>query len=245
MKSLVLADGKVGYEVCKYLINEYTSDIHAIVTTEKNQISDLAEAHGISTCIFTSEGQLYLKYGQSDIQIGLLIWWPRILHAPLIDLPREGFINTHPSFLPYSRGKHYNFWTLVEQTPFGVTLHKITPGIDDGAICFQKAIEYSWLDTGETLYLKAQSEMIELFRQSYPQIRGGRIKCTPQDLTKGSFHRANELHAASKISLDEPMMPRDLLNLLRARTFDGHPACWFEENGEIFEARIRITRKTK
>ncbi|MBS0617794.1 MAG: formyl transferase [Spirochaetes bacterium] len=245
MKCLILADGNVGFEICRYLINEYADDIHAIVTTAKNQISAFAEANGVSTYVYTTEEQLFSKFTTAKVDTGLLLWWPHILHSPLIDLPRDGFINTHPSLLPYARGKHYNFWTIVEQAPFGVTLHKITPGIDDGAICFQREIKYTWLDTGKTLYQKAQAAMTELFIESYPKIRTKTLKCTPQDLTKGSFHRASELHGASKIDLDLPTSPRALLNRLRARTFEGHPACWFEENDEIFEVRIQITRKSQ
>ena len=65
-------------------------------------------------------------------------------------------------------------------------------------------------------------------------------------MSKGSFHLAKELDRASYIELDKNYCARDLLNLVRARTFDGHPACSFKEkNGEEFEVRIEIRRKHK
>ena len=59
----------------------------------------------------------------------------------------------------------------MEKVPFGVTLHFIDSGIDTGDIVFQKSIPYDWCDTGETLYKKAQAEMINLFIEKYHLIR--------------------------------------------------------------------------
>jgi methionyl-tRNA formyltransferase len=216
-----------------------------IVTVRNNEISELAVSHNVPTVVYESESHLVAALTQVQIDFGFVIWWPHILHMPLINIPKNGFINTHPSLLPYARGKHCNFWTIVEQAPFGVTLHKVTPGIDDGEICFQKEIPYSWTDNGETLYKMAQAEMVTLFCESYPKIRTGNLELIPQDLNKGSFHRASEIHNASKIDLDSLISARKLLNLLRARTFEGYPGCWFEDNGEIFEARIQITKKSE
>jgi len=36
---------------------------------------------------------------------------------------------------------------------------------------------------------------------------------------------------------------REILNLLRARTFTGHPACYFNEDGVKYEVRIDIRRE--
>jgi len=148
--------------------------------------------------------------------------------------------------LPFNRGKNYNFWALVEQAPFGVSLHIVDEGVDSGDVIAQKQITYDWEDTGATLYEKAASSMIELFMATYPEIREERIARIPQDLSKGSFHRANELEDASRIDIEASYRARDLLNLLRARTFPGYPACSFrEKNGEEFEVRVEIRRKNQ
>ena len=74
-----------------------------------------------------------------------------------------GVINLHPSYLPYCRGKDPNFWSIVDEVEFGVSIHKVTPGIDDGPIIFQKKIKKSWVDNGQTLYNKAKMEIVKLF----------------------------------------------------------------------------------
>ena len=44
------------------------------------------------------------------------------------------------SFLPYNRGSHPNFWSFIDDTPKGITIHEIDEGADTGNIVFQKKI---------------------------------------------------------------------------------------------------------
>ncbi len=241
VRLLLLADESVGLEITRYLIADHANDIALVVTAERNPIFDAAEAAGIDVCIYESD-QALLPRISAGIDLGILAWWPRILKGPLLDIPRNGFVNTHPSLLPFNRGKHYNFWAIVEENPFGVTLHRANSGIDTGEIIAQNVIEYDWTDNGETLYRKAQGEMVKLFQETYPLLRNEAIASQSQNLESGSFHRASELDAASCIKLDREYPARALLNLLRARTFEGYPGCWFEEDGVRYEIFVSIRK---
>ena len=241
MKLLLLADGNVGKKIVNFLIENFPQDLALVVTTLENDIYTNVLRNGIPVCVFESEKNI-LDRLPDGVDLGLLAWWPKLLLSPLLEVSQNGFINTHPSFLPHNRGKHYNFWALVEQCPFGVTLHKVDAGIDTGDIIFQSPIDYDWCDTGETLYKKAQLKMVDLFVKSYPSIRRGGFKSAQQDKGVGSFHQASELEVASQIDLDSSYRARTLLNLIRARTFKGHPGCWFEENGSRYEMSITIKK---
>ncbi len=243
MRLLLLADGIVGERIAKYLIAAYPRDLVAVITVEENAIADHCTSAGIETFPFVSEQLAVERLGGSTIDLGILAWWPNIIRRTLMSLPQQGFINTHPSLLPHNRGKHYNFWALVEQAPFGVTLHQVTESVDAGPIFAQRCIAYDWTGNGETLYRMAQDAMAELFAETYPKLRLGLIAPIPQDLSQGSYHRASELNEASRIDLDRRYTARDLLNRLRARTFRGQPACWFQDDGDVFEVRVEITRK--
>jgi methionyl-tRNA formyltransferase len=155
-------------------------------------------------------------------------------------MPRQGCLNFHNSLLPHNRGKHPNFWSLVEGRPYGVTLQFADIGVDTGAIAFQAEVPATWADTGGSLYTRGQAAIVQLFRDSWPRIREGDIPRVCQDPHGGSFHRARELEAASRIDLDAPTTARQLLNVLRARTFPPHPAARFEDNGIAYEVRVDI-----
>jgi methionyl-tRNA formyltransferase len=72
--------------------------------------------------------------------IFLLAWWPLILKREFLALGQDVTLNLHPSLLPHARGKDPNFWTIVEECPFGVSIHHVTPDIDAGDIAFQREI---------------------------------------------------------------------------------------------------------
>lgn len=239
-----MCDGQVGNEIAQWLIDNYPGDIRAVVTVSENQSYSAARSRGIPSLTYKSEPELLQALATVEpIDLGVLAWWPKIISPALIAMPEYGFINTHPSLLPYNRGKHYNFWALVEQVPFGVSLHYVDEGIDSGDVVAQSLIPYDWEDTGETLYAKAGHTMVDLFKAVYPKLRAQELPRIKQCLSWGSLHYASEIEPASKVDLDKTYRARDLINLLRARTFSGHPACWFEDDGATYEIRIEIRRK--
>lgn len=241
MKLILFAHQSVGQEVFNYLADCFPQDLGEVITVDENEIYIAAKQKKIPVKIFDKNNQNIKK---NEFDLGVLAWWPFIIKEPLISSPKHGFINFHPSFLPFNKGKHYNFWALVEQCPFGVSLHKVNEGVDTGEIVAQKLIAYDWEDNGETLYHKAQEEIINLFKSNYPKIRLGQFVAIPQNTSEGSFHLSSEIEVASKIHMDKNYIAKDLINLLRARTFQGQPACWFEDtDGQKYEIRIQIKRK--
>ncbi|MCQ4162529.1 hypothetical protein NON00_21700 [Roseomonas sp. GC11] len=65
----------------------------------------------------------------------------QILRAETLALAPLGGINLHPSLLPRHRGPVPTFWAMREAPPaFGVTLHRMVPRIDAGAILAQRAM---------------------------------------------------------------------------------------------------------
>lgn len=243
MKLLLLADTKVGLNALKFLIANYPDDLGLVITTGKNEIYQTAKSTGIEVDVFDDSKIISnCENGLARFDLGILAWWPRIINNALIKVPKNGFINFHPSLLPYNRGKNYNFWAIVENAPFGVTLHFVDSGVDTGDIVAQRLIPYDWTDNGGSLYLKAQKEIMKLFYETYPKIRSLNISRQPQQKSEGSYHNSSELEPASRIDLDKEYVARDLLNRLRARTFEGHPACWFEHENERYEVRVQITR---
>jgi len=249
LKLAVFADGEVGYRAIEFLKQSYPDHLMAVFVTEHSQIRDKLTKLGIhqdSIHSNTLRGEEKIKLLRSlELDYILLAWWPHIIKQPIITIPQKGVLNFHPSYLPYNRGKHYNFWTILEDTPFGVTIHFVNEKIDSGDIVFQKRIAKNWEDTGKSLYRKAATAMVELFIESYPLLIANQFSRIPQNLTEGSFHYAKELEPASEITLDYSYMCKDLLNLIRARVFPPHPSCWFYHNKRKFNVTIEIGESHK
>lgn len=242
-KILLFADQDIGYYTLEFILSEFKSSLAGVVTIGDNEIKHLAEANKISHFNFN----FYKKGWTVDLlpkaDYVILAWWPKIIGNEIINHPKNGVINFHPSFLPFNRGKNYNFWSIVEKCKFGVSLHFVDDGIDTGDILFQKEILKDWEDTGETLFLRAKFEMLSLFKENFENILKGKYSRVKQDQSIGSFHFERELNAASRLDLDKMVKTEDLLNLLRARTFSGKPSCFFIQNDTTYEVRISITKK--
>ena len=94
---------------------------------------------------------------------------------------------------------------------------------------------------GDTI--KKQNAIVSLFSEEYPSIRTLKFPRSKQNLDKGSFHNSEEMGVLSLIDLEMQYSARNLLNLLRGRTFPGHPACWFRDGDEEYEVRIEINKR--
>src|SRR5205823_3279104 len=65
----------------------------------------------------------------------------KILPPELLDVPRVGCLNVHPSLLPAHRGPAPLFWTFRHGDPLaGLTVHWMDEGIDTGDIALQEEI---------------------------------------------------------------------------------------------------------
>lgn len=243
MTIAIMADGPVGRDIVAFVLSHHARDLSAVVVNDAgvhaDEITALCARDNVTTLRWSERRTLLDR--KPDVL--LLAWWPYILNGEDLVLAPV-ILNTHPSLLPYCRGKDPNFWALAEASPFGVTIHHVVAEIDAGPIAFQKEIAIGWEDTGASLYRAAERAIVELVAESWPAIRDGKIPRIAQDRASGSFHKRAELEPASRIDLDAPTTGRSLLNLLRARTFTPHPACRFEDQGETYEVRVEIKRVT-
>lgn len=111
-----------------------------------------------------------------------------LINKEVIEYLNRKIVNLHPSFLPWNKGYHPNYWSIKEGTPFGVTLHYIDEGIDTGNILAQTRLFYSDEDTLRTTYERLRFAMVELFRIYWPLIKCGNLPDSPQIQSEGSFH---------------------------------------------------------
>ena len=72
----------------------------------------------------------------------------------------------HISFLPYNKGADPNLWSYLENSPKGVTIHKIDKGINTGDILLQKEVQDNIeTDTLKTSFNRLIDEIVILFNE--------------------------------------------------------------------------------
>lgn len=114
-----------------------------------------------------------------------------ILKPDVFALPRLGTINLHVSYLPWNKGAHPNFWSHLEGTPKGVTIHYIDAGVDTGDIIAQRLVDFSDDDTLKTSYEKLHYAIQRLFAEYWPVIKAGTAPRMNQE-GEGTVHRMKE-----------------------------------------------------
>ena len=107
-----------------------------------------------------------------DIIFSVYIRW--LLSEKILEIPRMGCINLHPSLLPKYRGCFSNPWAIINgERKTGATLHYMDKGIDDGDIIAQEEVEIEPEETGFTLYNETALVGVELFKVALPLIEKG------------------------------------------------------------------------
>lgn len=106
---------------------------------------------------------------------------------------RAPILNIHISYLPYNRGAHPNFWSWYDETPVGVTIHRIDSGLDTGPVVFQRLVD---IDDSKTTFRQSHQALIaeaeSLFLDNLDSLVEGRWEEHPQTVG-GTSHKKNEL----------------------------------------------------
>jgi methionyl-tRNA formyltransferase len=171
--------------------------------------------------------------------MGVSVLFGYILRAPFLSLFPRGIVNLHPAFLPYNRGAYPNVWSIVERTPAGATLHYVDAGVDTGDIVSQATVPVSQTDTGATLYSRLEQAAFALFRDTWPRLRAGDAPRVPQP-PGGTSHRVADVARIDAIDLDHSYRARDLIDILRARTFPPYSGAYFEVDGRRVYMRLEL-----
>ena len=110
-------------------------------------------------------------------------------------------INLHISYLPFNRGCHPNFWSFIEKSPKGVTIHEIDEGLDTGPIIYQKKISFKINQKKNNNFFKTNQILLfviqKLFFNKINQILNKNY-ITKKQKKGGTFHYRNDLPSIMK-----------------------------------------------
>ncbi|MBW7905839.1 MAG: hypothetical protein LC135_11385 [Phycisphaerae bacterium] len=247
MRILLLANNWGGWQITRWL-RERHENIVALVTHppgNRKFADEIVTAASLPAERVLHAGQLreadtLERLRALEPDIGVSAFFGYILRPEVFQIPRLGCINTHPALLPRNRGWHPNVWPFLDGSPAGVSIHHIDAGVDSGDIIIQRRVAIRPTDTGGTLHQRLTRELVDLFREAWPAIRSGTAPRTPQDHSAATTHRKADIAAHDVIDLDRRYTARELLALLRARTYPPYPSAYFEEDGQRVYVRVQL-----
>jgi methionyl-tRNA formyltransferase len=113
-------------------------------------------------------------------------------------------------------------------------------GIDTGDIIARRQVAPNPVDTGETLYFRLEAAALQLFKETWPLIRAGQAPRISQDRSEGSSHRVKDVEALDEIDLEQSYPARELIDILRARTFPPYNGAYFRLGQQKIFMRLHL-----
>jgi len=187
------------------------------------------------------------KLSSPDVYNTIAAWQPelivvaaygQILRQNLLELPRYGCINIHPSLLPRWRGASPIPFTLLNgETEMGVTVMKMDAGMDTGDILSQVVTPILPEDNAGTLHDRLSQLGADLLIQTIPGYVSGQTVSVPQD---DSFATYSRLITKQDGAMDFQKECRQLVNQVRAFTpWPGAFFTWKEAPFKVLKSHCK------
>lgn len=212
LKSLV----RNGYDVVGVVTPEYDNMIYRRLesTCKINSIP----FHRIKK--INSEHTLQLLR-EAAPELGVICHFERIVSQKILDIPRYGFINLHPSLLPLYRGltpQHRPIMAGDSMT--GITVHRVDATADTGDIIVQKEIELGPDDYVTDLQRKWLAIYPVIVPEAIEHLISGKPLISQTGLEGTYYGRI----APEEMMINPDGSIVDAYNLIRALSFPYHGA---------------------
>ncbi|MEO1011786.1 MAG: formyltransferase family protein [Bacteroidota bacterium] len=219
--------------------------IHTLITLPKGEnkhvsdycdLHDFCNEHGINVVdtknVNSPETVEEVKSIEPDYLFTL--GWSQIFKEDFINCFSKFIVGTHPSKLPYGRGRAPLPWTILEdQKTSAVSFFKIDSGVDTGKLIFQKDFEIPERTYVKDLYAKVGEELGNGFLEIYERIASGeKISSRPQD-EKGVTVRGKRSPTDGFIHFDQTTTAVDRLIRAVGKPYPG-AYCYYKDHKIIF-----------
>ncbi len=180
-------------------------------------------------------------YAEHHIQLAIVAGFSRIIPLALIDAPAFGTINLHAGRIPQYRGGSPLNWQIInDERAIGVSILRMTAGLDDGPVLAAATFPLADTDNIGTVHARAHREFSRLAVEVVAAIEAGKSIGTPQVEGEATYwHQRND--ADGKINW-QAMTARQTYNLVRAVTRPYPGAHCSSPNGpvRIFAASLTV-----
>lgn len=223
-----------GYKPSFLIVNETKDSSHR---EELISLSGLTD-RDIYDIDFINKNYSILADYDTDYIFG--IHFPYIISKPLLSIPKVGFLNLHPAFLPYNKGWHTPSWAILDKTKYGATLHFMSNDLDAGDIITQTEIEVKPNVTANELYQSVLKVEEQLFKDSFTNLLTLKPTRTKQ-VKEGTSYNKRDLAKVQKIDLNEKIFASDLIDKLRALTTNNiDEAAYFIVDEKKYRVQVNI-----
>ncbi|HBH71479.1 MAG: Methionyl-tRNA formyltransferase [Parcubacteria group bacterium GW2011_GWC1_42_11] len=210
----------------------------------KSEVGVWADTHNIPTLEPEKlDSEFIGRLSAYGCQLFIIASYGKIVPRTILDLPKHGTLNVHPSLLPKLRGASPIQSAILEDTPVGlpheagVTIMLIDDEIDHGPIVAQEKITVpNWPPKGAELEEILGTLGGKLLVRTIPLWVSGVIKSVEQDHDNATYTK-KMTSGSGQIYLDD-----DSTRMFRKiRAFDTWPRAYFLTNRNGRDTRVVVT----
>ena len=159
-----------------------------------------------------------------DADLFVVAAYGKIIPDEILDLPKFGAINIHPSLLPKYRGSTPIQTTLLNgDETSGITFMKMDAKMDHGPILQQVPFTLEATDTFDWLMQSKFTQAANLLPHIIDEYTSGKLKPQPQDESQATYTKMITKQDGF-IDLDNPPTPKKIDRMIRA--YYPWPAVW-------------------
>jgi UDP-4-amino-4-deoxy-L-arabinose formyltransferase/UDP-glucuronic acid dehydrogenase (UDP-4-keto-hexauronic acid decarboxylating) len=175
-----------------------------------------------------------------QVDVIAVCFYPQILKSAILETPRFGAINCHPSLLPRYRGPQPTFWMLKNgESVAGVTVHRMTEKIDSGQIIAQRELPILESENSAQLLQRQHHAAAEVLVEALAALANGTFTFIQERVPESSYF-GRRRPADTVLNWNAPA--RQLCNLLRAvQPYEPLQARLKGRIVKIYDARPRDT----
>jgi methionyl-tRNA formyltransferase len=149
-----------------------------------------------------------------NVDLIVVYFFSQILKTAILQTPRLGILNCHPSLLPRYAGPHPSFWMIKNgESVAGVTVHVMTEQVDAGDIVAQQELIIGENENAGQLTQRQHHAAAALLTEAVNAMAQGTIDRKPQNIAERTYFGKKK---ASDIIVDWNGSARQIANLLRA-----------------------------
>jgi methionyl-tRNA formyltransferase len=132
--------------------------------------------------------ELETKISQSQPDLIIVCAYGQIIPKKILDIPKFGSINLHPSLLPKYRGPSPIQTAILNgDKKTGITIMLMDEQMDHGPIIGQKETKISSQETGQSLEEKLSRLAADFLLEILPRYLAGEIKSQAQDESQANY----------------------------------------------------------
>ena len=174
----------------------------------------------------------------------LNIWGYKILKKNFL-LKFKNNLNLHPSYLPYNRGRDPYYFSIINNTPIGVCIHKMDETVDGGKYFLRKRIVVDFPITAGEIFDKSLYEIKKLFLKNWVNIRNKKIKLKNFQLIN-KVNKRKEFVKKNFLILDDKKNKKEKIFVLNCLAQDfSFLKQQIKLYGKIYDCKLILTPTSK